>query len=142
MTTGDWAFILIVLIMVLASLVCALAWKIAYADGHEAGRQYERSRQNIRRVRANRTRGMAATSLVASPAPWEPVVTVRRENRTEELLAMPTALTVPFIHPHAPAARVLLSDTGSFRASTERFIADMRADEDAYRERLRQEISA
>jgi hypothetical protein len=141
MTAGDWAFILIVLITLLCAMVCALAWKLAYADGHEAGRQYERNRQNTRRIRENRTRGLPATSLVGRP-PWDGAITVRREVRTQHMMMLPAPVTQPIAHPHAPAPRALLTDTGSFAVSTERFIADMRADEEAYRRQMRQEIGA
>ncbi len=141
MTTGDWAFILIVLITVLCAMVCALAWKIAYADGHEAGRMYERNRQNQRRIRENRARKTTAVPALVSgqQPPWYTTVTAR-SVRTEHILSMPAPLTAPIAHPGAGRPRHVLTSTGEFQAvataSTDLFIAQMRADEEDYRKAL------
>lgn len=140
MTTGDWAFILIFLIMVLASAVCWIVHRISYADGWNECLQHQQNRRNERRIR-DRARP-PTTSLVGGRPPWESVVSVRREVSTQHMMMLPAPVTEPIAHPHAPAPRALLTDTGSFAVSTERFIADMQADEEAYRRQMRQEIGA
>lgn len=137
MTTGDWAFLLLLLVIVLCTLVCALAWKMAYADGHEAGRLYERNRQNMRRIRQNRARD-ETTLLAAGRPPWETRVT--RQVRTEAMLSMPVPLTAPIAHVGAGRNPHVLTADGQFYAvakvTTDRYIEQMHQAEEDYRKAL------
>jgi hypothetical protein len=159
MSTGYWALALVLSVVVLAIALGLLAWKIAYADGHEAGRQYERNRANQRRLRENRER-LAATSPAAGHPPWYVTVTASRiayGGISGPALARggynpyghPQAggpATVPLVHRHAPSRPAVLTNTGEFRAAvvagTDIFISDMQASEEAHRHQLRQELTA
>lgn len=137
MTTGDWAFILLLLVILLCTLVCALAWKMAYADGHEAGRLYERNRQNMRRIRANRAGPRQTATMLVGRAPWEaPARTVR----TESMLMLPAPVTAPIAHAGAGRYPHLLTADGEFHAvakvTTDRYIEEMRRTEEIYRREL------
>jgi len=126
------AYAAVAAIALLCAAACAICWKVAYADGHEAGRLYERNRFHMRQVRANR-----AQSAPAVPAqfrhrgePWYTVVTPARVMHGG--IGGPS--TVPIAH--------LRTDTGSFRAATDQFIAALEADGEEYRRGLGQEINA
>lgn len=141
LTTGDWAFILIVTVIALVGVVCYFGGHMAYKDGWEAGRQYEQGRQNERRLR-DAARIRAARTVPRPAPPWYTVVTASRV--TYGGISGPS--TIPIPHRHAPSRPVTLTRTGEFRsaaiAGTDLYIDQMRASEENYRHTLRQEISA
>lgn len=142
MTTGDWAFILLMLVIILCTLICMLAWKMAYADGHEAGRLAERSRQNMRRIRENRERrAPAVPALVGGQPPWAGAVAVRTTaTRTEHMLSLPVPATEPIAHVGAGRFPHILTSTGEFqviaKVTTDRYIEQMHQAEEDYRKAL------
>jgi hypothetical protein len=125
------ACIAVVAITLLCALACGICWRIAYADGWEAGRQHERNRRNERRIRANRAQFPAVPpQFRRQDAPW--FTTVIPSRLVQGGIGGPS--TVPIAH--------MRTATGSFRAATDEFVGQMQADEEAYRRQLRQEINA
>ena len=124
MTTGDWAFFLLTITVSACAVVCWIAWHVAYTDGYNDGRDYERGRRAERRIRDNRRQAAGARSVGVPP--WYHIVEPRR-----------TAAPPP-----GPAQwhTMLLSDTGEFRAlaaaGTDRYIGRMQAEEESYRQAL------
>jgi hypothetical protein len=126
------AYLAVIAITLLCAAACGICWRIAYADGWEAGRQHERNRRNERSIRANRAQAAPAVppQFRHQDAPW--FTTVIPTRLLQGGIGGPS--TVPIAH--------LRTDTGSFRAATDVFVGQMQADEEAYRQQLRQEIGA
>jgi len=121
MTTGDWAFALIAVTVGIATVVCGIAWKVAFTDGHEAGRLYERNRRAMSRLdRAEEEIWGPLPS--AGPDPFEAWLDEAAGIR--ERLAGSGEL------------RALADSTGTMRAVTDDYIAQMAAEEEAYRKGL------
>jgi hypothetical protein len=140
MTTGDWALALVLAVAVLALVLGWLYGHIMWKDGHEAGRQLERNRQNQRRINENRARP-PATSLAGGRPPWYTVVTPTRLVRGG--IGGPSTLPIP--SQRASRFPAAITTTGALRAltdDTDEYIRKMKTDNEAYLLGLRQEISA
>jgi hypothetical protein len=134
MTPETWAFILLLAVVMIAAIVCAVFWKVAFQDGREAGILHERNMRNTDRIKRNRLD--AATdefrAITESADPFDnwlkQVVTDSGERLagTGEL----RTLTDDFGQPDN------LTTTGAFRALTDDWIAQMTAEETAYRKKL------
>jgi len=122
MTTGDWAFALVAVTVGIAAVVCGIAWKAAFADGREAERLDERNRRAMSRLdRAEEEIWGPLPS--AGPDPFE--AWLAEAAGTRERLAGSGEL------------RALAADsTGTMRAVTDDYIAQMAAEEEAYRKGL------
>jgi hypothetical protein len=144
MTTGDWAFILIIVILVIAAIVCAIAWKVAFEDGHEAGSLHERNMRNENRIR-NRT-DRATGELWGLQRDDDKFDDWLRglTDAYDERLASTGELRMISEDPGQPRTDNRTTragtHTGSFRtllaAQTDAFIAQMQLEEGAYREDL------
>jgi hypothetical protein len=153
MTTGDWAFILVLAVVVVAAVVCGIAWKVAFEDGREAGALHERNLRNERRLR-NRTDRATGELWGTEPDQfddWLRNITTAGDSerlaRTGELRELSggrratPGRTTPAGQPRPgnPAARAG-THTGSFRtvvaAKADAFIRRIQVEEEAFRERL------
>jgi hypothetical protein len=132
MTTGDWAFILIIIVTGIAAIVCGVAWKVAFEDGREAGALHERNTGNESRLRQGRT--SRATGELWGPEPDKFDDWLRDLSGDNERLARTGELRQ--LNEYRPADTA----TGSFRtllaAQTDAFITQMQAEEGAYRKDL------
>lgn len=131
MSTEDWAFGLVLVILALATLVCGIAWKVAHDDGFEAGQLHEQNLRNEKRIRRNRTDRATGELWGTEPDKFDDWLRDlsgdnERLARTGELRQLE----------HKPAGTA----TGSFRtllaSQTDAFIAQMQLEEGAYREDL------
>lgn len=135
MTLGDWALLFVAVTVACAGVATWLAYHIGFRDGHESGRIYERNRHSTRALQAARKPTMLVQPAVPAQwqvyhpgrhAPFQPRVTVTRD--TIAFAGGPA--TVPISH---------RTDSGEIRAlaaGTDRWIEDMRRDENAYRRQL------
>jgi hypothetical protein len=132
MTMGDWAFILIIVIMAIAAIVCGIAWKVAFDDGHEAGALHERNTGNKDRISRGRTDRATGELWGTEPDRFDDWL--RDLSGDKERLARTGELRQ--LSEFRPADTA----TGSFRtllaAQTDAFIAQMQLEEGAYREDL------
>lgn len=97
---------------------CVLMWHLAYTDGYNDGRDYEKQRAIRARESAERSRGRRSPSPAA--APWYQQVPARPQPSRISgagTVTMPAALT----------------DTGELRALTDDFIEGMTAKAEADR---------
>lgn len=130
MTLGDWMFIFVIAIVVVAAIVCGIAWKVAFKDGREAGILHERNMRNTERIRRNRLE--AATDefwgITGQTDPWENwLKQVVSDGDGERLADTAERRLVPVRN---------LTDTGAMAIVTDDYIERMRAEEAAYREGL------
>lgn len=124
MTPGDWAFALVVFLAALCTTVCWVVHHVGWKDGHEAGRLYERNRFNLRRLDH------------AHEEIWGPAGEVPDFDGWLDELA---AAGAERLASTGELALLTGTDTGAFRAitdGTDAFIAQMAAEEDAYRKGL------
>lgn len=149
MSIEDWAFGLVALTVIICAVVCAIAWKVSYGDGWEAGSLHERNLLNTRRIRERREAREAEEDSFGQWLKQLGEDDGERLADTGELMMFgyhydsgpPEAITDGPVRSRT-ACRAILSapDTGSFRAAvateTDSFIAQMSAEEAAYREGL------
>jgi len=130
MSMGDWAFILIIAIMAIAAIVCGIAWKVAFEDGHEAGTLHERNMGNENRIRRDRTDRATGELWGTEPDKFDDWL--RDLSGDNERLARTGELRQ--LNEYRPADTA----TGSFRtllaAQTDAFITQMQLEEGTYRE--------
>jgi hypothetical protein len=137
MTNGYWSLTLVLLTVAVAVACGWLYGHVMWKEGHEAGRLHEQNRQNTRRIRENRARP-PATSLAGGRPPWYTTVTPSRLAYGG--IGGPSTLPIPSQRARRfPAA---VTATGELVRLTDEHIARMQADEAAYRQQMRQEISA
>jgi hypothetical protein len=132
MSIEDWAFGLVALTVIVCAVVCAVAWKVSYGDGWEAGSLHERNLLNTRRLRERREARRAEEDSFGQ---W-----LKQLGEDDgERLADTGELRIISGVPGQPGNRAS-TDTGSFRAAlaeeTDAYLARMSAQEAAYREGL------
>lgn len=130
MSTAEWAFLLVVVILVIAAAVCGVAWKVAFEDGHEAGALSERNLRNEGRLRQRRTDRAAGEIWGTDPDVGGYDEWLRSLTGGNERLADTGELRQL---EHKPAGTA----TGSFRTllatKADAFILRIQAEEAAYR---------
>jgi hypothetical protein len=137
MTANDYAVTAVALITVLAALAAWIGIRVHGKDMYEAGRQYEANRNNERRLR-DAAKARAGRASPRPAPPWYAVVTPSRSVHGG--IAGPATMPIPSQRARRfPAA---ITTTSELVRLTDEHIARMRADEEAYRRSLRQEISA
>lgn len=133
MTLGDWAFVLIVVVVAVCAVVCGIAWKVAYDDGWDDGRRAEKNRLNMWRIRERRE-----ARETRQLDEWDQWAAQLREDDGERLAE--TGELARLEVPRAPRTSLIGADTGTFRAivaaDTDAYISRMHAEEEAYREDL------
>jgi len=130
MTVEGWAFTLVLIVVAVAAVVCAVAWKVAFTDGREAGILHERNMRNTDILRKRReAREQHVTQEIDE---WDRWAAQLREDDGERLADTGELRLARARHPSARGA----SDTGAFRALTDDWITNMAAEEAAYREGL------
>jgi hypothetical protein len=136
-TANDYAPAAVALIAVLAALAAWIGIRVHGRDMYEAGRQYEAGRNNERRLKeAAKARADRASPRPAPP--WYTVVTPSRSVHGG--IGGPSTIPIPSQRGNRfPAA---ITTTSELVRLTDEHIARMQADEDAYRQQMRQEISA
>lgn len=156
MTFAQWAGLGLGLTVAAVAALFILVWHLAYKDGYNDGRDYEKQRAYLRALRAEKSADRARARQSSSPAaaPWyQPVPPRPRTSRvvtTAGDIAPVTVVPVgPAVIPLRPqpsrisgAGTVPLSaltTTGEMRAATTEFIAKRIV---AQSERDRQEITS
>ena len=130
MTVEGWAFTLVLIIVAVAAVVCAVAWKVAFTDGREAGILHERNMRNTDILRKRReAREQHVTREIDE---WDRWAAQLREDDGERLADTGELRLARARHPSARG----LSDTGAMAVVTDEYIERMRAEEAAYREGL------
>ena len=136
MTTGNWAFILVTLGGTVIIALFWVTWHLAFKDGHEAGRQHERNRHHEWQVQESR-------AAAAVPDQWDRWLRDLSAGHGERLAATaelprPAGRHDATARPR-PARTSLVSGTSELRAiesRTDAWIADMEAQEAAYRREI------
>ena len=130
MTVEGWAFTLVAAVVLIAAVVCAVAWKVAFTDGREAGILHERNMRNTDILRKRReAREQHVTQEIDE---WDRWAAQLREDDGERLADTGELRLARARHPSARSA----SDTGAMAVVTDEYIERMRAEEAAYREGL------
>lgn len=131
-------FTLVLAVVVIAAVVCGIAWKVAYEDGWEARGLHDQNTRSERRLARQRQEEADFDAWIAQLK--EPgAAEFERLAATNELVTLyeydPRTGTVGGLMTHT--AQICAStDTGAFRAltqSTDAYLARMAAEEEAYR---------
>lgn len=151
MSFTDWTalgFGLLVLVTVAGWWLC---WKLAYKDGWDDGRDYQKERAYLRAIRAEdegaeRSRVRRGSSLPAAPIPWysevHPGPKPRVVTTADDLapVIIPRGATIIPWQPQpgrtsgtGTVAMPALTATGEMRAVTDAFIELIEAREAEYR---------
>lgn len=133
----DWAFVTLVGVVLVASVVCGIAWKVAFEDGREAGMLHAKNLANHRTLAERRAERSAARTARLEREESDLDQWLESLHEPPELERLARTGELRQLHQAVPADATV---TGEFRMLTasrvDAFIARLAAEEDAYRREL------